>query len=78
MLGIDFGSIAAFAAFRHYSLQRMPAGHEGWGAYAPFYDWENARTMGRRDSTARLFRSQRRNRAEHSTIGGIGHRQCLR
>ena len=27
----------------------MPAGHEGWGAYAPFYDWENARTMGRRD-----------------------------
>jgi SAM-dependent methyltransferase len=24
-------------------------GHEGWGAYAPFYDWENARTMGRRD-----------------------------
>ncbi|WP_396624511.1 class I SAM-dependent methyltransferase [Luteitalea sp.] len=29
----------------------MPAGHEGWGAYAPFYDWENARTMGRRDLT---------------------------
>jgi 2-polyprenyl-3-methyl-5-hydroxy-6-metoxy-1,4-benzoquinol methylase len=27
----------------------MPAGHEGWGAYAPFYDWENTRTMGRRD-----------------------------
>ena len=27
----------------------MVAGHEGWGAYAPFYDWENARTMGRRD-----------------------------
>jgi ubiquinone/menaquinone biosynthesis C-methylase UbiE len=27
----------------------MPTGHEGWGAYAPFYDWENARTMGRRD-----------------------------
>lgn len=27
----------------------MPSGHEGWGAYAPFYDWENARTMGRRD-----------------------------
>ncbi len=21
----------------------------GWDAYAPFYDWENARTMGRRD-----------------------------
>lgn len=24
-------------------------GWEGWDAYAPFYDWENARTMGRRD-----------------------------
>lgn len=27
----------------------MPSGHEGWDAYAPYYDWENARTMGRRD-----------------------------
>ena len=27
----------------------VPSGHEGWGEYAPFYDWENARTMGRRD-----------------------------
>jgi SAM-dependent methyltransferase len=26
-------------------------GWEGWDAYAPFYDWENARTMGRRDVT---------------------------
>jgi SAM-dependent methyltransferase len=24
-------------------------GHEGWDEYAPFYDWENARTLGRRD-----------------------------
>ncbi|MBI3050549.1 MAG: class I SAM-dependent methyltransferase [Acidobacteria bacterium] len=24
-------------------------GHEGWDGYAPFYDWENARTLGRRD-----------------------------
>jgi ubiquinone/menaquinone biosynthesis C-methylase UbiE len=24
-------------------------GTEGWDAYAPFYDWENARTLGRRD-----------------------------
>jgi len=24
-------------------------GWEGWDAYAPFYDWENARTLGRRD-----------------------------
>lgn len=24
-------------------------GHEGWDDYAPFYDWENAQTQGRRD-----------------------------
>ena len=24
-------------------------GWEGWDAYAPFYDWENAQTVGRRD-----------------------------
>jgi ubiquinone/menaquinone biosynthesis C-methylase UbiE len=30
---------------------RRPAreGWEGWDEYAPFYDWENARTLGRRD-----------------------------
>jgi len=27
----------------------MPQGHEGWDEYAPFYDWENARTLGKRD-----------------------------
>jgi SAM-dependent methyltransferase len=27
----------------------MTEGHDGWDAYAPFYDWENARTLGRRD-----------------------------
>ena len=27
----------------------MRQGHEGWDDYAPFYDWENARTLGRRD-----------------------------
>jgi len=28
----------------------MPTqGWEGWDQYAPFYDWENARTLGRRD-----------------------------
>jgi SAM-dependent methyltransferase len=27
----------------------MRHGHEGWDDYAPFYDWENARTLGRRD-----------------------------
>ena len=24
-------------------------GWTGWDAYAPFYDWENARTLGRKD-----------------------------
>lgn len=27
----------------------MKEGYEGWDDYAPFYDWENARTLGRRD-----------------------------
>jgi SAM-dependent methyltransferase len=27
----------------------MNEGWEGWDEYAPFYDWENARTVGRRD-----------------------------
>jgi SAM-dependent methyltransferase len=27
----------------------MTEGWTGWDDYAPFYDWENARTMGRRD-----------------------------
>ena len=27
----------------------MSQGWEGWDEYAPFYDWENARTLGRRD-----------------------------
>jgi len=27
----------------------MAEGWEGWDEYAPFYDWENARTVGRRD-----------------------------
>jgi SAM-dependent methyltransferase len=33
------------------SLSRpsSPQGHTGWDEYAPFYDWENARTLGRRD-----------------------------
>lgn len=29
--------------------QRTEPGWSGWDAYAPFYDWENARTFGRRD-----------------------------
>jgi len=32
------------------SSRRVPRqGWEGWDQYAPFYDWENARTLGRRD-----------------------------
>ena len=27
----------------------MTEGWQGWDEYAPFYDWENARTLGRRD-----------------------------
>ena len=29
--------------------RESPEGHEGWDEYAPFYDWENARTLGKRD-----------------------------
>ena len=44
-------------------MSRRPAaataveGHEGWDEYAPFYDWENARTLGRRDVPAYRFAS---------------------
>ena len=30
-------------------MPRGPDGSVGWDAYAPFYDWENARTVARRD-----------------------------
>ena len=30
-------------------MTKLGEGWEGWDAYAPFYDWENARTLGRRD-----------------------------
>ena len=29
--------------------RRTPSGSEGWDSYAPFYDWENAQTVARRD-----------------------------
>jgi SAM-dependent methyltransferase len=32
-----------------YDLPVTADGSEGWDEYAPFYDWENARTLGRRD-----------------------------
>ena len=31
------------------SGRKAREGWEGWDDYAPFYDWENARTLGRRD-----------------------------
>lgn len=31
------------------AAQPAAEGHHGWDEYAPFYDWENARTFGRRD-----------------------------
>jgi ubiquinone/menaquinone biosynthesis C-methylase UbiE len=30
-------------------LKKVQSGSEGWDQYAPFYDWENARTVARRD-----------------------------
>ena len=31
------------------SNQQFREGWQGWDTYAPFYDWENAQTLGRRD-----------------------------
>ena len=31
------------------SIRNPKEGWSGWDEYAPFYDWENARTIGRRD-----------------------------
>jgi len=42
-------SIAGPSAGRREASPRATQGHEGWDEYAPFYDWENARTLGRRD-----------------------------
>ena len=33
----------------HAPASAKPSGADGWDAYADFYDWENARTMARRD-----------------------------
>ncbi len=43
------GGTAASSSRR--GAPRKPAGEgwHGWDDYAPFYDWENARTLGRRD-----------------------------
>lgn len=37
------------AARKRASQSATAEGHHGWDEYAPFYDWENARTFGRRD-----------------------------
>jgi len=34
---------------RGYDRRVAREGWQGWDEYAPFYDWENARTLGRRD-----------------------------
>jgi ubiquinone/menaquinone biosynthesis C-methylase UbiE len=34
---------------RHRDSRTSREGWRGWDEYAPFYDWENARTLGRRD-----------------------------
>jgi SAM-dependent methyltransferase len=41
----------SIASFRTGGVTMSPRreGWQGWDAYAPFYDWENARTLGRRD-----------------------------
>src|SRR6266850_5632511 len=31
------------------AARKTREGWRGWDEYAPFYDWENARTLGRRD-----------------------------
>src|SRR3954470_6615257 len=46
-------SNAAHASNAPNPKSRIPnpprEGWQGWDEYAPFYDWENARTLGRRD-----------------------------
>jgi SAM-dependent methyltransferase len=34
---------------KQMAASRVPDGSAGWDEYAPFYDWENAQTVGRRD-----------------------------
>jgi len=48
---VDVGRRPAARPKTARSSAREPRveGHHGWDEYAPFYDWENARTFGRRD-----------------------------
>jgi ubiquinone/menaquinone biosynthesis C-methylase UbiE len=41
-------------------MMSLMQGHEGWDDYAPFYDWENARTLGKRDVPFWLELARRR------------------
>jgi SAM-dependent methyltransferase len=43
------GKTVAPAKPRTSGREARVEGHHGWDEYAPFYDWENARTFGRRD-----------------------------
>ncbi len=40
---------ASFTTQEQPSLGATKQGWHGWDQYAPFYDWENAQTLGRRD-----------------------------
>ena len=41
--------LAIFEFLALLAISRISKGWEGWDAYAPFYDWENAQTVARRD-----------------------------
>jgi ubiquinone/menaquinone biosynthesis C-methylase UbiE len=49
-------------------MPSSPEGWHGWDEYAPFYDWENARTLGRRD-VAFWQRVARRERTRTLELG---------
>ena len=46
---VEIQNTLLFATAGIRGSELMPDGTQGWDAYAPFYDWENARTLGRRD-----------------------------
>src|SRR6185295_9304796 len=43
------GDNSQFPISNSQGAELTKQGYEGWDEYAPFYDWENARTLGRRD-----------------------------
>ena len=50
-------------------------GWQGWDDYAPFYDWENARTLGRRDVP--FWRRVARRRTRSGARARVRHRADL-